>query len=189
MYSYNCMVVLWSPCACHCRLLEVRILQVEWTEVRASLIINSISRLLSNWTEWDIWNALFPRLIVCSRVRSINSRYLYFMNANLPISMPIRFVQFVTRSLPLPPLNPPFNTTTLSKAPNPLSSNTDIPYNAFIPIVRFFTDCCWFSTRLFFFDIGNSDIRTSSTSFGILFNSAWFRIITLDDGTWSLKLI
>ena len=76
------------------------------------------------------------------RGRLVNSRFLYFMNAYSPISMLLRFAQFVTRNLPLPPIIPPLMITTLSNASNPFSSIIDTPFSALIPIVRFFMDCC-----------------------------------------------
>ena len=138
--------------------------------------IISFSHVLSIRMVWMFWNALFSRLYVRSRGRFVNSRFLYFVNANSPISMLVRFAQFVTRSLPLPPYIPPLMITTLSNASNPFSSNTDIPFSALIPIVRFFMDCCWFSIRFFCFAISKFAIHKSSTSLGILFNSVWFRI-------------
>ena len=69
--------------------------------------------------DWMIWSAFFSRLIVCSKGRFVNSRCLYFVNANSPMSMLLRFAQFTSRSLSVPPVNPPLITTTLSRAPNP----------------------------------------------------------------------
>ena len=138
--------------------------------------IISFSHVLSIRMVWMFWNALFSSLYVRSRGRFVNSRFLYFVNANSPISMLVRFAQFFTCSLPLPPIIPPLMITTLSNASNPFSSNTDIPFSALIPIVRFFMDCCWFSIRFFCFAISKFAIHKSSTSLGILFNSVWFRI-------------
>ena len=169
--------------------LKCIVSQLNGLKWRQIWFIISFSHVLSITVVWIIWNALLPILILCSRVRFVNSRFLYFMNAYSPMSMLISFAQFVTRSLPLPLYSPPLMITTLSNAVNPFSSNIDIPFSALIPIVRFFMACCWFSTSLFCFDNGNCAIHTSSTSFGILFNSAWFRITSLDDGTNCPKLI
>lgn len=151
--------------------------------------IISFSHVLSIRMVWMFWNALFSSLNVHSKGRFVNSRFLYFMNAYSPMSMLLRFAQFVTRSLPLPSYNPPCMMTILSNAFNPFSSIIDIPFSALIPIVSFFMDCCWFSIRFFCFATSKLAIHKSSTSLGILFNSAWLRITMLDNGTCSLKLI
>ena len=160
--------------------------RLKWRKI---WFVTSLSQLLSIRIVWMLWNALSPKLVLCSRGRFVNSRFLYFMNAYSLISMLLRFAQFFTLSLPLPPLNPPLMITTLSNASNSFSSNTDIPFSALIPIVRFFMDCCWFSIRFFCFAISKLAIHNSSTSLGILFNSVWFRITWHDNGTCCPKLI
>ena len=156
--------------------------RLKWRQI---WFVTSLSQLPSITMFWMFWNALFSSLNVRSKGRFVNSRFLYFMNAYSLISMLIRFAQFVTRSLPLPPLM----ITTLSNASNPFSSNTDIPFSALIPILRFFMDCCWFNIRFFCSATMKFAIHKSSISLGILFNSIWFRITTLDDGTCCPKLI
>ena len=163
--------------------------QLNRLKSRHIWLIISFSHLLSITMVWMLWNALYPKLIPCSIGRFVNSRCLYFVNAISPMSMLLRFAQFVTRSLPLPTIIPPLITTTLSNAPNPLSSNVDMLFNALNPTTSFFMDCCCFITRFLLPDTGKIDIHTSSLSVGIPFNSAWFRITKLDDGTDCLKLI
>ena len=158
----------------------------KWRQV---YFIISFSHLLSNIVVWIFWNAWLSIFTLCSSGKSTNSRYLYFMNDNSPISILIKCEQYVTRSLPLPPFNPPRIITNLSNASNPINSNTETPVNALIPIVRFFMDCCWFNVIIFCFDIGKFTIHTSSISFDTPFNSDWFRITSLDDGICWLKLI
>ena len=160
--------------------------RLKWRQI---WFVTSLSHVLSITMFWMFWNALFSSLNVRSKGRFVNSRFLYFMNAYSLISILLRFAQFFTRSLPLPPYNPPLMITTLSNASNPFSSNTDIPFSALIPIVRFFMDCCWFSITFFCIAISKFTIHKSSTLLGILFNSVWFRITSLDDGTCCLKLI
>ena len=160
--------------------------RLKWRQI---WFVTSLSQLPSIRIVWMLWNVFFSNVILSSRGRFVNSRFLYFTNAYSLISMLLRFAQFFTRSLPLPPLNPPLMITTLCNAANPFSSNTDIPFSALIPIVRFFMDCCWFSIRFFCFAISKSAIHMSSTPLGILFNSVWFRITSLDDGTCCPKLI
>ena len=169
--------------------LKCIVSQLNRLKRRQVWFISSFSPLLSIRMDWMLWNTLLPILILCSIERFVNSRFLYFMNAYSPISMLLRFAQFVTRSLPLPPLNPPLMITTLCNAANPFSSITVIPFSALIPILRFFMDCCWFNIRFFCFATMKFAIHKSSISLGIPFNSAWFRITILDDGTDSLKLI
>ena len=159
---------------------------LKWRQV---WFIISYPILLSITIVWIIWNALLPILILCSIGRFVNSRFLYFMNAYSPMSMLLRFAQFVTRSLPLPSYIPPCMMTILSNAFNPFSSIIDNPFSALIPIVRFFMDCCCFNIRFFCFATSKLAIHKSSTSLGILFNSAWLRITMLENGTCSLKLI
>ena len=160
--------------------------RLKWRQI---WFVTSLSQLPSITMFWMFWNALFSSLNVRSKGRFVNSRFLYFMNAYSLISILLRFAQFVTRSLPLPPYNPPLMITTLSNASNPFSSNTDIPFSALIPIVRFFMDCCWFSITFFCFATMKFAIHKSSTSLGILSSSVWLRITTLDDGTCCPKLI
>ena len=160
--------------------------RLKWRQI---WVVSFLSQLPSIRIVWMLWNALYPKLIPCSRGRFVNSRFLYFMNAYSAISMLLRFAQFVTRNLPLPPIIPPLMITTLSNASNPFSSIIDTPFSALIPIVRFFMDCCWFNIRFFCFAITKSAIHKSSTSLGILFNSVWFRITSHDDGTCCPKLI
>ena len=169
--------------------LKCVVSQLNRLKRRQVWFVIAFSSLLSITMDWMIWNAFFSRLIVCSKGRFVNSRCLYFVNANSPMSMLLRFAQFTTRSLSVPPVNPPLITTTLSRAPNPFNSILDMLFNALNPIVNCFMDCCCFNTRFFLPDTGKLDIHTSSLSFGIPFNSAWFRITILDDGTDCLKLI
>ena len=169
--------------------LKCVVSQLNRLKSRQVWFIISFSHLLSITIVWMIWNELLPILILCSRGRFVNSRFLYLVNAISPMSILVRFAQFVTRSLPFPPYIPPLKITTLCSAANPFSSITDIPFSALIPIVRFFRDCCCFSIRFFCFAISKFAIHKSSTSLGILFNSVWFRITSLDDGTCRPKLI
>ena len=169
--------------------LKCVVSQLNRLKSRQVYFLIFLSPLLSITIVWMNWNALLPILMLRRRGRFVNSRFLYFMNAYSPISMLLRFAQFVTRSLPLPSYNPPCMMTILSNASNPFSSIIDIPFSALIPIVSFFMECCCFSSRFLFFVPSKFAIHKFSTSFGILSNSAWLRITMLDNGTCSLKLI
>ena len=169
--------------------LKCVVFQLNGLKRRQVWFVISFSHLLSIRMDWMIWNTLLPILILCSIGRFVNSRCLYFVNANSPMSMLLRFAQFTTRSLSVPPVNPPLITTTLSSAPNPFNSILDMLFNALNPIVNCFMDCSCFNTRFLLPDTGKLDIHTFSLSVGIPFNSAWFRITILDDGTNCLKLI